>query len=288
MNRKDIMMRGLVFASLILTLFLGLTASANAQEATPASAGCTIEPRTDEELDALAATPYVPPAATPEVTSTALPAGEPVDERTIAALTDTLNQVTACAEVGDINRLLALYSDEYVVQHIFAREPQPIIPGRAPEDGAPPAATPGAPLAASEVHEANLLPDGRIAANVATGDALDIVFFVQGEDDRWLIDGIQSVASGSDGATPEGNNYPQPVQIALEAAADRLGVSVDELTIESVEPMDWPDTSLGCPKEGQFYAQVITPGYLVLVSANDTTVEYHTDEASSVVFCGEK
>jgi hypothetical protein len=283
-------MRGLFIGVLILSIFVTSTATARAQEATPASAGCSVEPRTEEELNALAATPYAPPAASPEATSTALPTGEPVGIETIAALTDTLNQVTACAEAGDINRLLALYSDEYVVQHIFAREPQPIIPGRAPEAGAPPVGTPSAPLAASEVHNAVLLPDGRIAAEVATGDALDIVFFVQGEDGRLLIDGIQSIASGSDGATPEGDlgSYPQPVQLALEAAADRLGVSVDELTIESVEPMDWPDTSLGCPKEGQFYAQVITPGYLVLVSANGTTVEYHTNESDHVVFCGEK
>ena len=285
-------MRGFFIGTLLLTLFLGATATARAQEATPASAGCTVEPRTEEELNALAATPYVAPAASPEATSTVLPSGEPVDDETIAALTDTLNQVTACAEVRDINRLLALYSDEYVVQHIFAREPQLIIPGHPQEgDETLPAATPGAPLATSEVHEANQLPDGRIAAEVATGDALDIVFFVQSDEDgRWLIDGIQSIASGSNGATPEGDigQYPEPVQLALDAAADRLGVDVDELTIEMVEPMDWPDTSLGCPKEGQFYAQVITPGYLVLVSANGTMVEYHTNESDHVVFCGEK
>jgi hypothetical protein len=286
-------MRGLLIGSILLTFFIGTAVTAHAQEATPASAGCTVEPRTDEELDALAATPYAA-SATPEAGATpTLPPGDPVDDQTTAALIDTLNQVTACAQAGDINRLLALYSDEYVVQHIFAREPQPIIPGRPPaEEGTPsPAATPGTPLAASEIHEANFLPDGRIAAEVATGDALDIVFFVQSDEDgRWLIDGIQTIASGSNGATPEGEagNYPEPVQLALETAADRLGVSVDELTIETVEPMDWPDTSLGCPKEGQFYAQVITPGYLVLVSAGDTKVEYHTNESDHVVFCGEK
>lgn len=284
-------MRGLMIGTILLTLLLTATSAASAQEATPASAGCTVEPRTEEELMALAATPYAPQATPAEATPATLPPGDPVDVATIAALTDTLSQVAACARAGDINRLLALYSDEYIVQHIFAREPQPIIPGR-PQDGTPaiPAATPGAAFATSEVHEANLLPDGRIAAEVATGDALDVVFFVEADDGRWVIDEIHSIATGSNGGTPEGEigSYPQPVQLALEAAAERLGVSVDELTIDMVEPRDWPDTSLGCPKEGQFYAQVITPGYLVLVSANDRHVEYHTNESDHVVFCGEK
>jgi hypothetical protein len=52
-----------------------------------------------------------------------------------------------------------------------------------------------------------------------------------------------------------------------------------------VEAVDWSDTSLGCPEPGMAYAQVITPGYLIVLGAAGQTYEYHTDEHSSVVLC---
>jgi hypothetical protein len=58
--------------------------------------------------------------------------------------------------------------------------------------------------------------------------------------------------------------------------------SVQVITIES---RDWPDTSLGCPQPDMLYAQVITPGYLVLVEVSGERIEYHTDERGTVVRC---
>ncbi len=46
----------------------------------------------------------------------------------------------------------------------------------------------------------------------------------------------------------------------------------------------WPDTSLGCPQKGMMYAQVITPGFRVVLAVNDQDYEYHTDNAR-VVLC---
>lgn len=73
------------------------------------------------------------------------------------------------------------------------------------------------------------------------------------------------------------------VQMAKEDLARRLQISVSEISVISVEAVDWPDTSLGCPEPGMAYAQVITPGYLIVLGAEGQTYEYHTDEHSSVV-----
>jgi len=77
------------------------------------------------------------------------------------------------------------------------------------------------------------------------------------------------------------------VQIAKEDLARRLELSVSEISLISVEAVDWPDTSLGCPQPGMMYAQVITPGYLIVLEAKGQSYEYHTDTDQLSVLCGE-
>jgi hypothetical protein len=69
------------------------------------------------------------------------------------------------------------------------------------------------------------------------------------------------------------------------AIADDLGVPPDTIQVVSIEPRNWPDASLGCPQPDMLYAQVVTPGYLVLVDVSGEQIEYHTDERGTVVRC---
>jgi hypothetical protein len=75
------------------------------------------------------------------------------------------------------------------------------------------------------------------------------------------------------------------VQMAKENLARRLDLSVSEISVISVVVVDWPDTSLGCPQPGMMYAQVITPGFRIVLEAKGQSYEYHTDEDRSVVLC---
>jgi hypothetical protein len=68
------------------------------------------------------------------------------------------------------------------------------------------------------------------------------------------------------------------VQQAIADAAQRLGVAPASVTLVSVQPRDWSDSSLGCPRPGMMYAQVITPGYLITLEAAGKRLEYHTDQ----------
>jgi hypothetical protein len=72
---------------------------------------------------------------------------------------------------------------------------------------------------------------------------------------------------------------------AKEKLAKKLGISVEEIFLFSVEAVEWPDASLGCPQTGMAYAQVITPGYRILLEANGQVYSFHTDEANQVVLC---
>jgi len=73
--------------------------------------------------------------------------------------------------------------------------------------------------------------------------------------------------------------------LALDDLAQRLGISVEEINLVSVTKTTWPDASLGCPKFGVLYIQVITDGYLILLDANGTTYEYHTETGEQVILC---
>jgi hypothetical protein len=75
--------------------------------------------------------------------------------------------------------------------------------------------------------------------------------------------------------------------LAVQDLADRLGVPPSEVQVVDVEEADWPDTSLGCPEPGTMYAQVITPGYELVLACRDRRFVYHSDMEERIVFCGE-
>jgi|GEM_PF-3707862 len=76
-----------------------------------------------------------------------------------------------------------------------------------------------------------------------------------------------------------------PLSVATLASQAHLArtkaVQITDITVVSVVAVDWPDTSLGCPQEGLLYAQVITPGFMVLLSHDGKQYTYHTDQAEN-------
>jgi hypothetical protein len=93
-------------------------------------------------------------------------------------------------------------------------------------------------------------------------------------------------------AAPAGQvDQPVPGSEAAVAAAiadmsRQTGIPADQISVESVTAMDWPDSAVGCPQEGMMYAQVITPGYLIVLATQGQKYEYHTDQqAANVVWC---
>ena len=70
---------------------------------------------------------------------------------------------------------------------------------------------------------------------------------------------------------------PSEQDIILRARRDlaqRLGVSEDDITEQSVEQVDFPDAALGAPVEDEMSAQVITPGWRTRLSAQNRSYEY--------------
>jgi hypothetical protein len=65
------------------------------------------------------------------------------------------------------------------------------------------------------------------------------------------------------------------IEIAFADLEQRLPGT--EIAYISTEYTEWSDSSLGNPREGESYAQVITPGFKIVLEAGGTQYEYHTD-----------
>lgn len=70
---------------------------------------------------------------------------------------------------------------------------------------------------------------------------------------------------------------------AISALSQNLGLDASQIKVVSAEPVEWPDACLGISQEGVACAQVITPGYKIILEANGKQVEYHTNEDGTVI-----
>jgi hypothetical protein len=87
------------------------------------------------------------------------------------------------------------------------------------------------------------------------------------------------------GTSPASFTPPDTVRVAIEQAARDAGVEPDAVELIKFEAHDFPDASLGCPKPGMAYAQVVTPGYVVHLRVNGQDHDYRVSMRSRVVQC---
>ncbi|NLE76840.1 MAG: hypothetical protein GX605_08825 [Chloroflexi bacterium] len=93
-------------------------------------------------------------------------------------------------------------------------------------------------------------------------------------------------AVGGGGGAALGAEERQAAAVCVAALAERLGLAEAQIEVAALEATNWADTSLGCPEPGTMYAQVITPGYRVVLRAGGESYEYHTDGERAVTCPG--
>jgi hypothetical protein len=76
---------------------------------------------------------------------------------------------------------------------------------------------------------------------------------------------------------------PDAVLAAEQALSASLEVSVEEIEVVTYEQREWPDACLGLAGEGEMCAQVITPGWRVVLNAQGEQYVFRTDESGEVV-----
>lgn len=68
-------------------------------------------------------------------------------------------------------------------------------------------------------------------------------------------------------------------------AAARAGVAAAAVRLESVQPVTWPDASLGCPQPGMAAVQMLLPGWLLRVEAGGRRYGYHAEGGGRWLMC---
>lgn len=88
--------------------------------------------------------------------------------------------------------------------------------------------------------------------------------------------------------TPQDGSQPSKSGMVAAVKADlasRLGLSQDEISVVNADAVTWNDTSLGCPEKGKMYAQVLTPGYQIILDYKSTKYDYRTNDVGFFKLC---
>jgi hypothetical protein len=75
----------------------------------------------------------------------------------------------------------------------------------------------------------------------------------------------------------------EAITLAKKTLSEELGVGMEDIEVVSNTSINWPDTSLGCPKIGMMYAQVITPGYKVILQVEEKQYDVHVGDSRAVI-----
>ena len=91
----------------------------------------------------------------------------------------------------------------------------------------------------------------------------------------------------SSSPTTSGKARDDAFKAASTALSQDANVPRDSIAGVSQDEMTWKDSCLGCAKPGESCAQVLTPGYRVVLRASGATYEYHTDMGGRARLCGQ-
>jgi hypothetical protein len=81
---------------------------------------------------------------------------------------------------------------------------------------------------------------------------------------------------------------PPALQAVLADVSRRPAADARDVQVLRIERKEWPDTGLGCPRPGQIYSQVMTPGWLIELRSGQKIFEYHTDSGENFVLCAQR
>ncbi len=107
-----------------------------------------------------------------------------------------------------------------------------------------------------------------------------------------LVASATGAAFAGPGARPGGDadvSAASPLEQLIAAAktdlASRLSVPTSALTLKSATRIVWSNSSLGCPKRGFLNLEVMTPGFLIVLSYQGKDHEYHSDIKGHLFLC---
>ncbi len=162
------------------------------------------------------------------------------------------------------------------------------LPATSGAPASPAAAVPTQSPAATPLPPTDSPTEAPTAAPTATEVATLVPTPAASPTLRVSVPVLRTTPPGVQPTAPGGPNMPDSgSQVVVNQAradlASRLGVAESAIVIKTVQAQEWPDASLGCLKAGIMYAQVITPGYLIVLEANGKQYEYHASGTRAVL-----
>jgi hypothetical protein len=85
--------------------------------------------------------------------------------------------------------------------------------------------------------------------------------------------------------TPAASDLQNLIEKAKGDLAQRLSIPENEIILLKATDVVWPNSSLGCPQKGMVYAEVLTPGYLIILSVENQEFEYHASRGTELIYC---
>lgn len=85
--------------------------------------------------------------------------------------------------------------------------------------------------------------------------------------------------------TNGGADMNPQVERAIDDLSRRQGTDRSKVIVDNVENVEWRDSSLGCPQPGMMYAQVVTPGFRIVLQLDGVRHTYHADLNRRVTLC---
>jgi hypothetical protein len=71
--------------------------------------------------------------------------------------------------------------------------------------------------------------------------------------------------------------------MARHALAERRGITIDQVNLINMVPVEWPDACLGLPAADELCAMVITPGFEITLQVEEQIYVFHTNTDGSSV-----
>ncbi|MEC9376294.1 MAG: hypothetical protein VYA80_08005 [Pseudomonadota bacterium] len=83
--------------------------------------------------------------------------------------------------------------------------------------------------------------------------------------------------------TSQSRNTDSPEKRARKLVAKNLKIKFEQTEVLSSKKMDFPDSSLGCPKPNTFYAQIIRYGHQIMIKAKNNKYDVRIAGTQSII-----
>jgi hypothetical protein len=80
------------------------------------------------------------------------------------------------------------------------------------------------------------------------------------------------------------NSLPPDVALNVQnRVSELLNTSVEDLKLESIQQMEWPNGCLGLPEQAEVCTDAVTPGWLLVFNVNGQKYRFRIDQTGTIV-----